>query len=463
MMMRTKTQNSPTSTPSNSVWAATARAGDPPLKPLPGSTKVDVAVIGAGFTGLSAAHYLHASGLQTAVLDANDVGFGASGRTGGMGVPRYKTGFATLDAKYGTDAVRGLHRLIIEAVDTLEELVRDHRIECNFQRHGHITAAHCSEALAGLRNDVDWLARVQGDRTPSLFDARTMQLRTGTSVYAGGYFDPRGAGVHPLEYVRGLARSLAERGVAIHPRTPVSRIDEAAGGGFEVLTPHGTVTARQVLIATNAYTDAHSLNVNLGRRIVPVASSVIATAPLAEELAATILPQGNLVTDTRKLTNYFRTLPDRRLMFGGRGDLLGRDAPGSFRGLEELLLATYPQLGGKVEIVNRWSGKVAVTLDDFPHIGSLKPGLHFALGYGGRGVALAQLLGKMLAKLARGERVMAGPMSDNAFPPIPFHIFRVPAMQTMVMYYRWLDQRAAKQPRPQDDLPDVAAANRTSK
>jgi len=441
------TERSTTLSTCDSVWRATARIGDPSLTALPASTTTDVAVIGAGFTGLAAAHYLHAAGLRTVVLDAHEIGFGASGRTGGMAVPRYKRGFATLAARYGNETVKHLHQLILEAVDTLEELVDDNGLQCHFQRCGHITAAHGANALAALRQDAEWLARIQGDRHPVMLDSHAMHARTGTSVYVGGYFDPRGASIHPLEYVRGLAASLAAKGVDIHPHTPVHGVLDAKDGRFELRTPNGTVLARQVLIATSAYTDTYKLNVNLGRRIVPVASSVIATAPLSEELAAPILRYGNLLTDTRKLTNYFRMLPDRRLFFGGRGDLLGRDAPGSFRGLEELLAATFPHLEGRVAIAHRWSGKVAVTLDDFPHIGSIKPGLHFALGYGGRGVALAQLLGKMLADVACGRRPNAGPMSDSAFVPIPFHVLRVPAMQTMAMYYRWLDLRAAKQPR----------------
>ena len=427
----------------SSVWEHTA--GTPCFRgvPLAVDLHVETAIIGAGFTGLSAAHHLWKSGRECVVLDANVPGWGASGRNGGMAVLRYKTGFAVLARKYGNDTAVRLHRLIHDAVDTLESIVRTHGLACHFKRYGHLTAASSDAALAALREDVEWLRAEAGDAVPQMLDFDEMASMSGTGVYRGAYFDRRAAGIHPLDYARSLAFALSKAGVRIHGQTPVERV-EKSGDGYRITTPGAVVTARHVILATNAYSDLERLGFRLAQRVVPVASSVIATAPLSDEQLAQVLPQGHLLTDTRKLTNYFRVTPGNRLLFGGRGDLLGRDAPASFQGLVDLLVATYPALRD-VAIEHRWSGKVAVTLDDFPHLGELAPGVFFAIGYGGRGVALTQLLGKLVAAMACSQDVDAGPMSRARFKPIPLHAFRVPGMQAVATWYRWRDLLAAQQ------------------
>lgn len=430
-----------------SMWEATSRVQRFRSAPASGELKVETAIVGAGFTGLSAAHHLWAAGKDCIVLDANEPGWGASGRNGGMAVLRYKTGFAALARRYGDETALRLHKLVIDAVDTLESVVRTHGIECSFTRYGHLTAANSDAALQELRADVDWLRSVARDPVPQVMDSGEFTKASGTTVYRGGYFDPRAAGIHPLDYTRGLAHALANAGVRIHGRSPVTGIHHAKDG-YRIVTPNATVMAKQVILATNAYTDLEKLGFRLAQRIVPVASSVIATAPLSQEQLAQVLPRGNLLTDTRKLTNYFRVAPDGRLLFGGRGDLLGRDLPTSFQGLIDLVAATFPALEG-VPVEHRWSGKVAVTLDDFPHVGELAPGVFFALGCGGRGVALTQLLGKVVACMASGERFDAGPMSSARFRPIPLHGLRVPGMQAIATWYKWRDLAAARQKNPQ--------------
>lgn len=401
----------------------------------------EVAIIGAGFTGLSAAHHLCKAGVAAVVLEACDAGWGASGRNGGMAVARYKKGFTALAKAYGNEATVRLYKMILEAVDTLESIVSERGLDCDFSRFGHITAAAGEAALRELEADCAWLSEHAGDTTPRILQSSPMRDRTGTSMYCGGYFDPRAAGIHPMRYSRSLAAALGRAGVAIFCETPVTSVIRE-GEGYLLLTRSGSVRCKRVIVATNGYTDLMPLQLGLDRRIVPVASSVIATSPLTDAMLANILPEGHLLTDTRKLTNYFRRLPGNRLLYGGRGDLHGRDRPDSFRGLEMLLVKTLPQLAD-CQIEYRWSGKVAVTLDNFPHLGELSPGLFFAMGYGGRGVALAQLLGKYVARLATGQAVSAGPMRANAFAPIPFHSLRRPAMQVMAGYYQWKDARSA--------------------
>jgi glycine/D-amino acid oxidase-like deaminating enzyme len=425
--------------PASSVWEATANA-PLALPALPGDVEHEIAIIGAGFTGLSAAHHLHKAGVDCVVLEANDAGWGASGRNGGMAVARYKKPFSVLNEKYGTATALRLHALIHEALDTLEATVAEHAIDCDFQRCGHVTPAHGKAAMATLEADVRWLKAEAGDAVPCMLDRAETARELGTERYVGAYLDPRAAGIHPLNYARGLAGALARRDVPIYVKTPAVSLREESGA-VVIGTPRGQVRARRAILATNAYTsDMGRLHPDLHRRIIPVSTSVIATAPLSDSIAPAILPNGRLASDTKRIMHYFRLLPGRRLLLGGRGDLLGRERPESYLGLQKAVRLLFPQLG-QVRIEHRWSGKVAVTLDDFPHIGRLSNRVFFALGYGGRGVALTNLMGKYLARLVQEQPIDAGPMGTNPFRPVPLHALRLPAMHLIAGYYRYLDAR----------------------
>lgn len=421
----------------NSVWAATANPR-PHFPALDGDIETEVAIIGGGYTGLSAAHHLSKSGIQCVVVEANDVGWGASGRNGGMAVLRYKIGYSTLVARYGEDVAAHLYRLVIEAVDTLEALVKEYDIECGFSRYGHITAANGRKAIAMLKADVDWLSDAMDDHAVFMLDSSEMLQKVGTKVYPGGYLDPRSAGIHPLNYARGLGLALQSKGIPIFVGSPVRAITR---GQSDILlsTPGGRVRARKLIVATNAYTDLMPLGINLARRIVPVSTSVLATAPIPDHLASRVLGERQLVTDTRHLVNYFRMLPGNRLLYGGRGDITGKESPDIYRGLHKALVTTFPSLS-ETEIDFRWSGKVAVTLDDFPHFGIINDQIFYSAGCGGRGVALTNLLGKLLACLVRGESVDAGPMNKGRFDPIFMHRWRIPGMQMIACYYGLLDR-----------------------
>jgi glycine/D-amino acid oxidase-like deaminating enzyme len=397
-----------------------------------------VAIIGGGYSGLSTAHHLSKAGVDCAVIEANDVGWGASGRNGGMAVLRYKKGFSELAARYGDDTTIRLYQLVMEALDTLEGIVGEYGIDCAFSRCGHVTAANGRKSVELLEADIAWLAKVAGDHGASMLDAEQMRRVVGTSAYPGGYLDPRAAGIHPLNYARGLGAALHRRGIPIYVASPVRAITHDHGS-IVLFTHRGRVRAKKVVITTNAYTDLMPLGVNLSRRIVPVSTSVLATAPLPPEAADSILPQRQLVTDTRHLVNYFRMLPGNRLLYGGRGDITGKESPDIYQGLLKVLVSTFPALA-KTPIDFRWSGKVAVTLDDFPHFGVLDERIFYAAGYGGRGVALTSLLGKLLARLVCGEAVDAGPMSEGGFNPIFMHRLRIPGMQMVACYYGLLDK-----------------------
>lgn len=424
-----------------SVWRDTAQPCEP-LAPLQGDVETEVAIVGAGFTGLAAAHHLLGRSVDTVVLEARDAGWGASGRTGALVVPRYKTGFARLSRVYGDATARELHRLILEAVELLAQTIDAHNIRCEFQRNGHITAAHGPAALAALIADAQWLA-ANGDAAIRILGREEMKEQIGSTAYCGGYLDVRGGSIHPLDYCNGLARALQKKGVPIFVGTQVLGFDRTESS-IVLRTNRARVRAKRVIFATNAYTEGSLPLGDLNRRIAPVSSSVIATVPLRPELRETLLSAGRPVSDTKHLLNYFRILENGQFVFGGRGDITGRsDDAKTYQGIERALVEIFPQLEN-VGIANRWSGMVAVTLDDFPHLGWIDDRILFALGYGGRGMALTSLMGKYLAAAVCGEAVELGPMTAPGFRPIPFHALRIPVMTLMAAYYRYKDKHAVR-------------------
>jgi gamma-glutamylputrescine oxidase len=331
----------------------------------------------------------------------------------------------------------GARWLATSETSARESVVAGYAIDCGFSRCGHLTAASGRRAVAMLEADVQWLASI-GDRVPRMLSAGETQALTGTDAYLGGYLDARAGGIHPLDYVRGLAAGIAGRGVPIFVDTPVDALREEHGA-VVLETARGIVRAKQVLVATNAYTGLVCFGTDLGSRLVPVSTSIVTTEPLSPAALAAVLPQRHVVSDTRHLLNYFRIAPGNRLLYGGRGSLTGQESPDVYKGLELKLAETFPGLAG-VAIDHRWSGKVAVTLDDFPHVGRLGPRIAYAMGYGGRGVVLTSLLGRMLAQLAMGEAPDAGPMGPAAFTRIPLQAIRIPAMKAVAGYYGLLDR-----------------------
>jgi glycine/D-amino acid oxidase-like deaminating enzyme len=418
--------------PPRSLWSATATAA-PALAPLAGARRADVAIIGAGYTGLSAALHLAAAGRAVLVLEAKALGARASGLNGGQVIPGVKTDPDALEEWLGPERGARLVASVAAAPHLVFELIDRHGIDCDAIRPGWIQPATSTVALAQLAARVEqWRRR---GAAVELLAAREVGLLTGSARYCGGLLDRRGGTVQPLSYVHGLARAVARSGGQICVHTPAVRMRRAARE-WHIETPHGPVTAPTVIVATNAYSGA--LVGALRRSIITVPSFQVATVPLTRAQRAQILPGGQAASDTWHLLRYFRLEASGRLVLGARGTFGAVPGPHSCRPHYRAVREIYPQLAG-VAFEYHWGGLVAMTRDHLPHLHELAPGLLAGLGYNGRGVAMATLMGRLLA-----QRTLGMSEAELAFPvtpvrPIPFHRASSLAARAAIQYLRAVD------------------------
>ena len=395
-----------------SLYADEARSTARPRVPLTSDITTGIAIVGAGFTGLSTALHLSRRGADCVVLEANEPGWGASGRNGGQINPGLKHGPDEVAARFGTRAVEFSHA----APDYVFELVEAHQIECEIRRGGTLRAALDDTHMAQLR-DLAAQMRRHG-LSCEVLTAEDMVAVTGTRRYAGGLHDPKGGQLNPLKYARGLAAAVRAQGVTIHTDTPVTdaRMER---GRWTLTTPQGRVRAAQVLFATNGYTDG--LVPRLRRSLIPVFSSVLASAPLPEDVAARILADGQSVFEVGPVTTYYRVDARRRLILGGRGRMSEATGPGAFPSLSRYAERLWPDIG-RVGWAYGWNGRVALTGDHYPHLHRHRDTGLACVGYNGRGVAMATAMGRELAAiLTEGTRhapvFPPGPIRPIAFQP----------------------------------------------
>lgn len=421
-----------------SLWAATAIAA-PPCPPLEGEERCDVCVIGGGFTGLSAALHLAEAGAAVVLLEAAEPGFGASGRNGGHFIPGWKLEPDEIVARYGPERGPRLARLVGGSADFAYGLIQRLRIDCHAEMSGWIRAAHSgaeaargparAEAARPYGIDVEWLDR---ERLADL---------TGTALYRGGLLYRRAGQLQPLSYARGLARAALDAGAILHAGSPAIDITRAPSG-WRVETPAGAMRADRVLICTNAYSDLAGRGAGiwpgLAKCVVPLYSYQVATKPLGDNLRRTILPGGQAVADTRRLLAYFRLDHSGRLVMGGRGGFRDSSDPADYRRVIADLRLVFPQVG-EPDLDFYWGGKVAVTLDHIPHIYAPAPGILAGMGYNGRGVAMASLMGKLLAERALGMHDGDCPLPTSNMKAIPFHGLRRPAIRALTAWKRLRD------------------------
>jgi glycine/D-amino acid oxidase-like deaminating enzyme len=417
------------------LWTATATPASP-SPPLEGEHRADVCIIGGGFTGLSAALHLAEGGASVVVLEAGEVGAGASGRNGGQVIPGLKLDPSELEALLGPERGARLTEIVGGAADFVFGLVRRHGIECDARQDGWIKACHRDSTLRpAVHTAREWSQR--GAAVEELDRARIAEL-TGTDAYVGGYVDHRGGVVQPLSYSRGLAQAAVKAGARIHERT-LAATPRRSGSEWLVSTSRGSVRSSQVIIGTNGYTDLAGADgpwPTLAQTVVPVYSYIAATRPLSDDLRRRILPKGQAVSDSRRLLRYYRLDAAGRMVMGGRGKSRESSERADYTNIIASAVELYLELRAcEWEFV--WGGKVALTLDHLPHLHELAPGVLAALGYNGRGVAMATVMGKLLADRVQGRGAV---FPETPLRPVPFHRWRRPVFEVIVAWKRTLDR-----------------------
>jgi glycine/D-amino acid oxidase-like deaminating enzyme len=394
-------------------WLTTIERPQMPIHDLPGNA--DVAVVGGGFTGLSAARTLAKSGARVAVLEAENVGWGASCRNGGMVLSGLKLGTPTLVARYGREAAKRMYAASLESIDCVETTVHEENIVCDFSRCGHLEVACKASHFEEFRSGAEIIAREFGHKL-RIVEKEDLATEIGSAIYHGGLVDEASSGVNPARYVAGLACAAARAGADIHERTRVVGLEHDSrrgDSGWKVTTSRGVLHASNILIATSGYTSG--ITRSLQRRLIPIGSFIIVTEVLPELLARELIPRNRMIYDSKNYLYYYRLTPDRRMLFGGRAAFFPENentVRESARILRQGMIEVYPQLGKtKVEYV--WGGTLDFAFDIMPHAGRLD-GMYYSVGYAGHGVAMATLQGKKIA-----ESILTG-RDENPFAGIPF-------------------------------------------
>ncbi|MCW5746978.1 MAG: FAD-binding oxidoreductase, partial [Alphaproteobacteria bacterium] len=395
---------------SASFWAVTAPPA-PPTSPLDGERDVDVAVVGGGFSGLSTALHLAEDGLSCAVVEADEIGAGASGRNNGQVIPTMsRADPSAMVAKFGQPRGERFAGLVRDSAQILFDLVRRHGIDCAAEQTGWVQPAHTPGRVAKIaeRRVREWGAL--GAPVELLDRQQTAQL-LGSDAYCGAWLNRSGGHINPLAFARGLARAAIARGAQVFTASPAIAIDRAADG-WRVRTARGALRAGRVIIATNAYTD--DVWPGLKREVVPVFSFQMATRPLSDNVRKSLLPGRQAMSDTRGDLHFCRYTHDHRLVTGApllwRGDLDRRLREHVARRLQGL----FPQIGD-VTFDHLWCGYVGMTTDHFPRLHELAPGVATWIGCNGRGVALATAMGPELARWAASK----ASIDDLALPATP--------------------------------------------
>lgn len=420
---------------SDSLWTLTSSdLVDCPA--LTGHMDVDVAVIGGGYTGLSAALHLAERGVSVAVLEAHEPGFGASGRNTGEVVPGWSRHEPDqIVAEFGTERGERMNTWVQGSVDLVFDLIERHDIGCHATRNGWLMPADNPRRLAVARGKHDSWARRGAD--VALLDADTTRALTGSPRYIGAWLHRRGGMIQPLGYARGLARAAQTAGAAIHGDSPVVAI-RRDGATHVLQTPAGQVTARRVVVATNAYSG--ELFPDLARSQVPFRLFQVATAPMGDNLERTVLPEGHGISDARRVLWAFRKDPEGRLV-SGVAPLSERVSRDEMRRMARHQFDTiFPQLSD-VPVEHFWNGLVAVTLDRLPRLVDLGDGIHAGFGYSGRGIAMATGMGQLLAMRATDDPDGSAVLPVGAPRPLPMHRLMLPMARARAWWWRRQDLR----------------------
>src|ERR1700716_1574753 len=382
-------------------------------RPLPES--VDVAVIGAGFTGLSAARTLAQRGARVAVLEGETIGWGASSRNGGMVLTGMKLGVNKLVSMYGRERTQRMYAASLASIDCVEQIVGEEKIDCDFSRCGHLEVACKQKHFDDYALQVEVIA-LEFNHQLRVVQKGELGTEIGSKIYYGGMVDEVSAGLNPARYVAGLGHAAVKAGAEVCEHTRVEGIQrETRQGeaGWKISTSKGALWAREVFVGTSGYTGRATPA--LQKKIIPIGSFIITTEVLPEALARELSPRNRMIYDSKNYLYYYRLTPDRRMLFGGRAAFFPENDQTVRQSADILrrgMIDVYPQLrDAKIEYV--WGGTLDFAFDIMPHAGQMD-GMYYAVGYAGHGVAMATYQGQKIAELIAGDK------PENPFVGIPF-------------------------------------------
>lgn len=396
----------------------------------------DVCVIGAGFGGLSAALELAEQGKSVIVLEGARIGFGASGRSGGQAINGFEDGIDEYVEQFGFEMTQKLWAMSLEAIDIIDERIAKYGIQCDWKK-GYATLALNHRRMDDLLAIEKSSREVFGYGNMQLWDKAQLKQYLGSDIYVGGLFDSNSGHLHPLNYCLGLAKACLDLGVQIFEHSPV--VDMKTQGDKVMLkTKKAQVTAQNVVIATNAYIAGLPRSIHRGtaRKILPVESFIIATEPLEQSVADSVINNGMSVCDNNLLLDYYRLSADNRLLFGSDSSS-NKDMVQVMR---RNMLKVFPQLAD-VNIDYGWGGPIDMTMNSQPHFGRIKPNIYFAHGYSGHGVALTGLAGRIIAEAILGNDERLSVFEQLKIPSIyGGKLVKKLALKVGIPYYRFLDK-----------------------
>ncbi|MGY8861705.1 MAG: NAD(P)/FAD-dependent oxidoreductase [Pseudomonadales bacterium] len=402
---------------------------------LKGNHSADVCVVGAGITGLSAALNLAERGYKVTVLEANLVGWGASGRSGGQMIFGFGCDMSVIEKSAGKTAAKAMWDMSVEAIDTLRQRVDQHQIQCDLQQ-GHLHAAIKPRQMHELEEWQASLEKDYGYASLSLWNEQKVQSQMASERYIGGLYDTNSGHIHPLNYTLGLAKAALDAGVIIYTDSSVTKVTRKSQANV-CHTAQGQVTAKQVLFCGNAYMG--KLVPEISNKIMPVGTYIGATQPLGKERAEALIKNNMAVADINFVLDYFRMSADYRMLFGGRVSYSTLAPPNLKNSMRQRMLKVFPQLED-VSMDYTWGGNVAITMNRGPHFGRVGKDLYFAQGFSGHGIAATGLAGKLLAEAVAGQAERFDLFNEISHLPFPGGtLLRTPALVLAMAWYRLRD------------------------
>jgi gamma-glutamylputrescine oxidase len=416
-----------------SYYTATA-LGCAAFPRLEGDATADICIIGGGYTGLSAALHLSERGRSVILIEANRLGWGASGRNGGQLHSAQRLEQSSLERWLGKAEAHRLFDLGEEAKGLVNHLINTHTIDCDWQ-NGLIHAIHKERYLKDMHQEIDLLRSDYGVKDITVLSRDEIAASLGTSGYYGGWREQSAGHLHPLNYALGLANAAKAAGATLYEGTRALRITEGAKPRVE--TSKGIITAKAVILACNGY--LHGLDATTEARVMPLHNFILATEPLGDR-ATQLIPGREAASDSRFIVYYWRLSADNRMIFGG-GETYGRHFPPDIKGfVRKHLLKIYPQLAD-IRIDYGWGGTLAVTVKRLPFMRRLRPGLYTSCGYSGQGIGMATMAGKLLAEAICGEQDRFDVFARLPAPAFPGGTFlRYPSMVLAMTWYALRDR-----------------------